>query len=61
MAPTASKKFPDTELGNPDALLAGGMEAVRPTKGAAGRGWFRKRKLAGNRQDRGECPGLKGR
>ena len=42
------KSILDTELGNPDALLARGKEFARTTDSAAGRGCLKKRMPAGN-------------
>jgi hypothetical protein len=42
-----------TELGNPYVSLLGGKEFARTTYGTDGRGYLKKRKPAGNRQDRG--------
>jgi len=61
--PTASKKksILDSELGNPYAFLIRGMEVVRLTNEADGRGCFKKRMTACNGQDRGLYLSLKRR
>jgi hypothetical protein len=51
----------DTELGKPYMLLKIGKDPVRGINGIEGRGCFKKRMLACNGQDRGQCLSLKGR
>ena len=60
MAPKASKVSPIRKLVTRIHSSKRGMEVVRPTNGADGRGCFKKRMPVCNGQDRGPCLNLKG-
>ena len=60
MAPKTSKVSPIRNLVTRIHSSKRGMEVVRPTNGADGRGCFKKRMPVCNGQDRGPCLNLKG-